>query len=602
MITLNETLGRLSRETRPPVLFPQAPVVRFVPEKETCPCGGELLVQKTRCKEVLSMIGPFVAHETVAQCCLCSRTFHSDALLRLVASRCNVAYDVLVFVGQALFRGHRNAREVRNQLIARNVRLSVSEIEYLGRKFVTCLALGHQQATPRIRQAMEISGGYVLHIDAMHEGDAPALMTGMDSLSEIVLANVKLSREHSEHIMPFLRKLRTEYGTPTACVHDMGGGILKAIAEVFPGIPDFICHFHFLRDIGRDFLEPAYAQLRKCLRSHGSSTKLHALARDMRHHLVEQGSRCDILAKTIKDALPLEDNVLLAEAAVYSLTLWALQGKHSGDGYGFPFDRPLLQFAQRLLELDSRLRELLDLFLTDEVPDHNQAIWRLAVQVSLVGEDSDLRYAVKELTWRCALYDRLRKAMRIALADGSNGLNDEGTPETMSSIRFRVNQFRSELKTDPKLAKDALAQKMADQIDKYDDKLFADPINLNTPNGPVLIYPQRTNNILERFFRGQRHAHRRKTGNDAMSRTLQAMLADTPLVKNLDNPDYMKILLNGKENLEQLFAELGALNCSGPDRFLADTHRVLPGFRHLMKLPTLPDHLIRSLGKVAQSN
>lgn len=147
------------------------------------------------------MIGPFVAHETVAQCCLCSRTFHSDALLRLVASRCNVAYDVLVFVGQALFRGHRNAREVRNQLIARNVRLSVSEIEYLGRKFVTCLALGHQQATPRIRQAMEISGGYVLHIDAMHEGDAPALMTGMDSLSEIVLANVKLSSEHSEHIM-----------------------------------------------------------------------------------------------------------------------------------------------------------------------------------------------------------------------------------------------------------------------------------------------------------------------------------------------------------------------------------------------------------------
>ena len=29
------------------------------------------------------------------------------------------------------------------------------------------------------------------------------------------------------------------------------------------------------------------------------------------------------------------------------------------------------------------------------------------------------------------------------------------------------------------------------------------------------------------------------SGNNAMSRMLNAMLADTPLVKNLDNPEYM---------------------------------------------------------------
>ena len=80
---------------------------------------------------------------------------------------------------------------------------------------------------------------------------------------------------------------------------------------------------------------------------------------------------------------------------------------------------------------------------------------------------------------------------------------------------------------------------MAEQIDKYGDRLFADPIEVDTPNGKVTIYPQRTNNILEQFFRGIRRAHRRKTGNDSMGRTLQTMLADTPLVKNLDNPAYM---------------------------------------------------------------
>lgn len=34
------------------------------------------------------------------------------------------------------------------------------------------------------------------------------------------------------------------------------------------------------------------------------------------------------------------------------------------------------------------------------------------------------------------------------------------------------------------------------------------------------------------------------------------MLANTPLVKNLQNAEYMNILLNGKSTLEELFAEI----------------------------------------------
>ncbi|MEI8347434.1 MAG: hypothetical protein WCG27_08200, partial [Pseudomonadota bacterium] len=53
-------------------------------------------------------------------------------------------------------------------------------------------------------------------------------------------------------------------------------------------------------------------------------------------------------------------NYVKALASAYALSLWALQGKHAGDGYGFPFDRPLLEFAERLLELDTRLPECKD--------------------------------------------------------------------------------------------------------------------------------------------------------------------------------------------------------------------------------------------------
>jgi hypothetical protein len=40
------------------------------------------------------------------------------------------------------------------------------------------------------------------------------------------------------------------------------------------------------------------------------------------------------------------------------------------------------------------------------------------------------------------------------------------------------------------------------------------------------------------------------------------MLADTPLVKNLSNPDYMKILLDGRPNIEALFADLDRTSAS----------------------------------------
>ena len=58
-----------------------------------------------------------------------------------------MGYDVLVFVGLALFQRYRTTQEVLMELLARKVRLSASEVTYLGRKFISFLALGHRLAT-----------------------------------------------------------------------------------------------------------------------------------------------------------------------------------------------------------------------------------------------------------------------------------------------------------------------------------------------------------------------------------------------------------------------------------------------------------------------
>ncbi len=599
MQALKSSLEQLSQETLPSVLFPQPPVIRFTSEKDTCLCRTRLIVQKTRNKTVLSMNGPFIARETLLQCPVCSEVFASDALLRLVQRRCNIAYDVLVFVGQALFQRYLTTKEVRAELVTRNVYLSASEIGYLGRKYIKFLAVGHRQATPRIRHAMKLAGGYILHLDATHDGDAPALMTGMDDLSKIVLANVKLPSENSDHIVPFLRRLLTDCGTPQACVHDMGTGICKAVGIVFPGIPDVICHFHFLRDIGKDFLEPAYSLLRKRLRHHAIHSRFSALVRETRKILIAQNSDTDLLAKAIKTVDSQVSKDLLPIAATYSFALWALRGRHSGNGYGFPFDRPLPEFAERLTEPEHRLSEALSMFTFGNRRD-NKYLSKLSQEVSKAANDFELRKAVEELRWRCRIFDRLRNAMRIAPPGGGKGLNDDGTPKAMSGIRRGVEKFRCKLDNDHKLSDDHLIRKMAKQIDKYGDKLFADPIEVNTPNGTITVCPQRTNNILEQLFRGVRRGQRRKTGNGSMCRTLQTMLADTPLVKNLNNPEYMKYLLNGKDNLEELFAELGTMPSGNFSETQDNTDRILPGFRTLTNLPNLPELMIQLLTKLTE--
>ncbi len=596
MRVLKVSLERLSQEVSPSVLFPKPPLIPFRPERNVCSCGQSLLVRKTHRKTVLSMTGPFVAVQTSLRCSACSNIFYSKPLRQIVKPGCNVAYDIIVFIGRALFQRYRTTFEVQDELLAKNVRISISEITHLGRKFISYLAFGHRLAMPRIRQKMKLSGGYVLHLDATHEGDSPALMTGLDGLSKMVLDNVKIPSENADHIVPFLKELKQNYGIPKACVHDMGTGICKAVTKVFPDQPDYVCHFHFLRDIGKDFLEPTYRTLRNCLRKYATSTLLNAIVREALQCFGEKKFEPEMLADAILSAIIPGNKALFPLASAYAMASWCLRGKHSGDGYGFPFDRPQLDFAERLLEAANHLPNLLETF-SNEDKRNIKLLTKLTRKITHIAKDPELNRAIRELRWRSQIFDRLRGAMRIAPQGAGNGLNDDGTTEAILSIQKGVEQFRRQIIENPKLADDHLSIKMVAQIDKYGNKLFADPIVVNTPNGSITIYPQRTNNIIEQFFRDLKRSHRRRTGNNTMSRVLNSMLADTPLVKNLDNPEYMEMLLDDKANLEELFSKVDRIQTEKEEKTFTKNDRILPGFKAIINLPLLPEYMVNIFKK-----
>ena len=544
-------------------LFPQPPTITFGCDEDRCPhCRHPLKVFKTKLRDVITLhIGRFHARETISICGGCGRTWGSEPLRRLVASGCNFGYDILVYVGRALFLRHRRSHEIRDELAVRNVRISPSEVEYLGKKFIVYLATAHRQAAPRIQQAMRSNGGYVLHLDATCDGKEPLLMSSLDSITQIVLGNVKLPSENADAIIPFLRQIKQLFGDPVAAVHDMGAGILKAVSEVFPNKPDFVCHYHFLRDVGKDLLGPDYDTIRKRLRKHGIAGTLRAQARKLKQviddhpHLIED-FRTHVENEIMSDSSSIE---WIPAISAYGLILWALDGRNQGHGYGFPFDRPHVVFAQRLCLIHGQLQEIKMIQLRGQWRD-NRPLYKLSCELEAIFSDKILRRTLTAIEPKIRMFDGLRDAMRIAPESGSEGLNCDGRDGDIQTIEGDVRKFRRKLADDPKYASNQEYQKMIDQIDKYWKKLFADPIQVDTPNGKVSIQPQRTNNIMERFFRDFKTGYRRKSGHQAMSKTLQAMVADTPLVKNLRNETYLEILLHGRDTLEALFADIDVLS------------------------------------------
>ncbi|CAB1071634.1 hypothetical protein D1AOALGA4SA_1287 [Olavius algarvensis Delta 1 endosymbiont] len=258
-------------------LFNKPPKFDFYPEDTHC--HNDLLplyVLKTEPRKVITLqIGIFKARETVKVCKNCGRSYRSKQLCRLVAPSCNFGYDVLVYVGNAIFLHHLPDLVIVEQLSRKNIHISASEIAYLGKKFIAYLTLAHRNSAARIKNAMSSNGGYILHLNATYEEDSPLLMCGVDSIMQIVLGNVKMRSEKSDTIIPFLHDIKDLFGQPLALVHDMSAGIIKAVGKVFPNTLDFICHFHFLRDIGKDLLEKEYGHIRKRLTHHGITSILY---------------------------------------------------------------------------------------------------------------------------------------------------------------------------------------------------------------------------------------------------------------------------------------------------------------------------------------
>ena len=521
-------------------------------------------------------IGAFKAHETILQCSskFCQKIFYCDDLDRLVAPGSRFGYDVLEYIGRSVWCDKQSIAEVNQNLLKQNIVICDREIAYLAKKFVWYIVDAHNSKKSEIKNFLHKGGGYFLHFDSTHPGKGAshlmcAIGEEIEGKAQIVLGCEKLSTESIETVTAFLKKIKEKYGDPLAGICDMLSSNLAAFQQVFPGILLLICHFHFLRDLGKDWMGYESMIVENFLKSYEITVRLKEFVKKCKA-IIENAQ---LLSKDFK----IEDSNfknLSPEVQAYSMATWILEYKEELHGYGYPFDKANLVYLQRIEKV----------FLCLQGGSYQRKLEELYFMLAGILQDPGLAKALSSLKQKAKDFDYLRSIMQIAPTEKGHGLNDDAKDCDMTLMEKQVRQF---IDSDAiKNNSDSGYKKAVKQILKYWKMLFAKPVLVKRADGTTeLVYPQRTNNLLEVFFRDFLRAESKRTGMDTLSQRVQSMIAETPMIKNLEVPELMKILLDGHPTLASRFAELDIIKRRDENLLNASQDDLLPPIQKFIKRP-----------------
>ncbi|MES9858545.1 MAG: hypothetical protein ABW166_18360 [Sedimenticola sp.] len=531
------------------------PRIEFIAEAKCCPvCEGALKVYKSRSRQVITLdAGAFQAIETLKQCAedQTHPVMCSNALAQRVKPRQRYSYDLMVHVGCARYLENKQREEIQADLYRQHgIELSTGSLSHLCDRFLIHLEALHFARVPQLRAALV--EGYPLHIDATCERGKGGLFVCMDGWRGWVLVAGRIPSEQENHLRPLVEKTTRLFGEPVAVVRDMGKGGAKAVAPLSEkGIPDLICHYHFLAAVGKNLFEQPYRLLSKLLKSSKVRTDLRLLLRDLRGY----STTCPTEGRFGKGVVREE---LLA------LVLWILECDGTKDLL-YPFGLVHLDFYQRCRQATHRAHDWIPGLQT--LPER-RAIDHLGTLIRRLDKESRFTTAVTRLEEGrqafCELRDNLQLTnAELPRADVRSHQRELAPLEArrMREIKEALGDYRIAL--DERIASSHSADTLSTlpdsviikYLDRYGEHLSGHPTRRNK-EGKITAIVERTNNVLEHFFGTEKQHLRRRLGRAHLGRDLEDQPAQAALAANLRHPDYVRVLCGSLERLPMAFAEL----------------------------------------------
>jgi hypothetical protein len=532
------------------------PRIDFVTEADQCPiCNANTMgVRKTRGRLVATLDeGLFEAREHLKGCDSQSSCVlvGSEQLARIVPPRQRYSYDMIVHVAMRRYLGGKQRAEIREELIeTRGIELSEGTISNLCDRFLIMLEMLHLLHAPALRAAL--GGGYSLHIDATCDKGKGGLLIGMDGFRGWILAVDRITSERADLIRPLVEKVVSLFGEPLATVRDLGdamAGGVKPLRE--RGIPDLLCHYHFLRAVGDKLLNIAHSRLRGMLRLCKLRVDMRTLLGELRRYRKDPSYEGRFGCGVIHDEL-------------LAVVHWFLEGEGKKE-LSFPFSLHHRDFVRRC---QNALHKADSWLPVPRTRTERRALRHLGSLVRRPEGDSRFTPTLQELDRTFDAFCELRDVLRLnhdELSRQDQRPDDIAAPAhsehaRLQSIEKDLRAYTEDLRVrfgQPvnRRRPSSPQQVIVRYLDEYGEGLFGHPVVRND-EGTIIGVVKRTNNPPEHFFGQSKQSLRRRLGRANLGRDLQQQPAQAALARNLLHSDYVRVLCGSLDNLASAFADL----------------------------------------------
>jgi hypothetical protein len=476
----------------------------------------------------------------------------STQLAGLAPAGCRYAYDIIVQVGLESFLNGRPLREIQRILhdSTPSVQISTSSLDELRRRFLFYLGKMHRRAGAPLADWLRQRGDTTWLIDGTLEPGTPVFFGVFEADAGVLLDCWKVPSENADDLASCLEQAAGTYGRPCRVLHDLNSAMGLACERALSDVPHHVCHFHFAADIGEDLLNgpqkalsgrlrqlQLQARLREQRKSQTEWLRGHSDARPAAS-LVQQllsGGQCD---QPWSETLSRE--VLLA------FHFWILDYPADGSRRGFPFDPYTLYLHRRIVRAHATLNRLL--CLPHVAAQVTRALHNLRDNLRGYCTDARVVAAAEEFELAFHEFERLRDVLRL-WANGPSPMRYgyHLTAGQGREVQSAVNRLRAEylerLESCQNDSQRRIYAVIASHIEKYLPQLM--PSNRH-----------RTTTPLEAYWSDSKRAVRHTQGRRKLTRSFDALPPELMLVPNLNNSDYLEIVLSGSlDNLPAKFAE-----------------------------------------------
>ena len=524
---------------------------------------------------------PIVKHQ-IKKCPRCRREYPFEQLHQLIPPHGNYAYDIIIYVGMARFRHHRQNHEIQEQLQNRfKLFIPKSTINALTHQFLDYFSAVHYAKGNDIAQLIKKNGGYVAHFDGTCDAGTEVLFSVIDEISRIVLLTTRMTSENFNEIKQFFTKCKNLYDHPLAIMRDLGTNYQPAIKEVFDQVVDLICQYHFLGNVGSSLLKKTHQELTNIIRNLKIKVSFKAIRKKMvqaarNKPSTSTSTSISITSKQLEqfiknpDIMLNLDKKILQKYLIYLILRWIDDYSSELKGEYFPFDQPALVYYRRCVQVYDLITQLLD-NSSQLKTRQKQTLQTIVRNLEPLKNDHNLHKVANRLEKQVNLFNQLRDTLRFNRPDKKPILRQ--TPllsniEEVKKTEERLKQFRQDLQRNINTEKKekghdidvdikCASKKIIDYLDKYMDELVGHLVTIPGKNGKnKVILLDRTNNLSEQHFSNTKKGWRRKLGVKKLTRHLKAARHEELLLTNLDQPEYINIVYDGNpDNMPSLFAK-----------------------------------------------